>query len=307
MEINKASLTAIVSAFGRAYHSLNDEPKIFNDYLAGKMITDEEFKNISKNMIEGIKFFNPEDEDIYKNEESMLKWIVQTQISPTPLARSRYTEDMLENAIKMGVKQYVILGAGFDTFAFRKPELLKKIKVFEIDHPATQELKLKRIKDLGWEISPSLKFVPVDFSKDDLKEALLSSGFDLNGLSFFSWLGVTYYLSREKIINMFKSIYSITCKGSSLVFDYPDKDIFNSKRTTSRVQAMAKMAEAAGEPMKTAYEYSELESDLDKAGLLIYEHLTPKDIEERYFKGRDDYYHSFENVNYTLAVVDKKF
>lgn len=76
MEVNKASFTAIVSAFGRAYHWLNDEPKIFNDYLAEKMITNEEFKNISKNMIEGIKFFNPEDEDIYKNEESMLKWIV---------------------------------------------------------------------------------------------------------------------------------------------------------------------------------------------------------------------------------------
>ncbi len=306
MEVNKASLTAIVSAFGRAYHSLNDEPKIFNDYLAGKMITDEEFKNISKNMIEGIKFFNPEDENIYKNEESMLKWVIQTQISPTPLARSRYAEEMLENAIKMGVKQYVILGAGFDTFAFRKSELLKKIKVFEIDHPATQELKLKRIKELGWEISPLLKFVPVNFSKDDLKKELLDSGFDSNGLSFFSWLGVTYYLSREEIINMFKSISSIACKGSSLVFDYPDKDIFNSERTTSRVQAMVKMAEVAGEPMKTGYEYLELESDLDKAGLLIYEHLTPKDIEEKYFKERDDYYHAFENVNYTLAVVDKK-
>lgn len=307
MEINKASLTAIVSAFGRAYHSLNDEPKIFNDYLADKMITDDEFRNISKNMIEGIKFFNPKEAHLYQDEKSILKWVIQTQISPTPLARSRYAEDMLENAIKMGVKQYVILGAGFDTFAFRKPELLKKIKVFEIDHPATQELKLKRIKDLGWEISPSLKFVPVDFSKDDLKKALLDSGFDSNGLSFFSWLGVTYYLSREEVINMFKSIYSITCKGSSLVFDYPDKDIFNSERTTIRVQAMVKMAEAAGEPMKTAYSYSELESDLDKAGLLIYEHLTPKDIEERYFNGRDDYYHAFENINYALAVVDKRF
>lgn len=214
---------------------------------------------------------------------------------------------MLENAVKMGVKQYVILGAGFDTFAFRKPELLKKIKIFEIDHPATQELKLKRIKDLGWEISPSLKFIPVDFSKDELKKALLDSGFDSNSLSFFSWLGVTYYLSREEIINMFKSISSIACKGSSLVFDYPDKDIFNSEKTTNRVQAMVKMAEAAGEPMKIGYEYSELESDLDKAGLLIYEHLTTRDIEERYFKERDDYYHAFENINYALTVVDKKF
>lgn len=303
MENSKASMTAIVSAFGRAYHSLNGKPKIFNDYLARQLIKDEEFSSISKHMAQGIKFFNPKEAHLYPDEKSALKWVIQTQIAPTPLARSRYTEDMLENAIKLGVKQYVILGAGFDTFAFRRPDLLNQIRVFEVDHPATKELKQKRIKELGWEIDSSIKYVSVDFSGDDFKKSLLDSGYNPNELSFFSWLGVTYYLTREEVYNMFRDIASITPKGSSLVFDYADVDIFHPERTSKRVQAMVGMAKMAGEPMKTGYEYFELETDLEKAGLLIYEHLSPEDIEDRYFKGRTDYYHAFENINYAFAVI----
>jgi methyltransferase (TIGR00027 family) len=305
MKNSKSSMTAIVSAFGRAYHSLYDEPKIFNDYLARQLISDDEFNNITKHMAEGIKYFNPTKAHLYSDEKSALKWVIQTQIAPTPLARSRYTEDMLENAIKLGVKQYVILGAGFDTFAFRKPELVKKIKVFEVDHPDTQQLKKKRVHDLGWDISPSVKYVPVDFSQNNFKKSLLESGFNPNELSFFSWLGVTYYLTREEINNILTDITSISPKGSSLIFDYTDSDIFYPEKIQKRVQDMVNMAKMAGEPMKTGYRYSDIEYDLEKYGLLIYEHLTPAEIEGRYFKERNDYYHAFENINYILAVVQK--
>ena len=305
MKNNQASMTAIVSAFGRAYHALQDEPKIFNDDLARQLITDEEFKSISHHMAEAIKFFNANEAHLYIDQQSALKWVIQNQIAPTPLARSRYTEDMLENAIQLGVKQYVILGAGFDTFAFRKPELLEKIKVFEVDHPATQRLKIERIADLGWEINSSLHFVSVDFSRDDLKQSLIESGYNPNERSFFSCLGVTYYLTREETLNLFKHIVSISPKGSSVVFDYPDGDVFDLEKIPQRVQAMIRMAQAAGEPMKNGYSYSELERDLEKAELLIYEHLDSVDIQERYFKGRTDYYRAFENINYALAVVWK--
>lgn len=306
MEKSKASITALVSAFGRAYHALYDKPKIFNDYLARQLIKDDEFSNISKNMAEGIKFFNPNEAHLYPDEKSALKWIIQNQIAPTPLARSRYAEDMLKNAIRLGVKQYIILGAGFDTFAFRRPELLNKISVFEIDHPATQELKLKRIHELGWKVNSSIKYIPVDFLEDNFKNALLESGYNPNELSFFSWLGVTYYLTREEIYKVLKDIASIAINGSSLVFDYPDIDIFYPEKTSSRAQAMVNMAKMAGEPMKTGYEYYELESELEKANFLIYEHLSPVQIEERYFKGRTDFYHAFENINYVLAVLKNK-
>lgn len=305
METNKASLTALVSAFGRAYHSLYDEPKIFNDYLAQQLIHKEEFQGISKNMAEGIHFFNPDEAHLYPDQQSALKWVVQTQIAPTPLLRSRYTEDMLENALLLGVSQYVIVGAGYDTFAFRKTPLLDQLQVFEMDHPATQEDKLRRITEQGWEIPSSLKFVPIDFSKGDFKQTLLRSGFDPSKRTFFSWLGVTYYLSKEQISKMLKDMASVAPKGSSLVFDYPDQDIFHENKTSRRVQNMLSTACKAGEPMKTGYGYSELESELEKAGMLIYEHLCPSEIEERYLKGRTDYYHAFENIHYTLAVVHK--
>ena len=145
MENNKSSMTALVSAFGRAYHSLYDNPKIFDDYLARELITDEEFTEISGYMSGGIKFFNPEKADDFSEAQEALKWVIQTQIAPTPLARARYCEEMLNNAIMIGAKQYVILGAGMDTFAYRNPDLPDKIQVFEVDHPATQQFKKSRV------------------------------------------------------------------------------------------------------------------------------------------------------------------
>lgn len=304
MDKNKASITALITAYGRAYHSINELPKIFDDFLAKQLITEEEYESISNNLAGSINFSVPDKAELCKDKESSLKMVIQNQIAPISLSRSRYTEDMLKLSIKLGVKQYVILGAGFDTFAFRNTELLTGIDVFELDHPATQELKLKRIKMAGWEIPKNLHFVPVDFSKSNFIEEIKKSPFDMNELSFYSWLGVTYYLSRDEILNTLRGIASISPKGSSVVFDYPDCNIFDTEKTTRRVQNMIHAAVQCGEPMKSCYSYIELVSDLEKAGFQLYEHLTPLEIEERYFKGRNDEYHAFENVNFALAVKE---
>jgi methyltransferase (TIGR00027 family) len=301
MEDNKSSMTALVSAFGRAYHSLYDNPKIFNDYLARELITNDEFTEISGYMSGGIKFFNPEKANDFSEAQEALKWVIQTQIAPTPLARARYCEEMLNNAIMIGAKQYVILGAGMDTFAYRNPDLRDKIQVFEVDHPATQQFKKSRIKMAGWDIPNNLRFVSVDFTTDNIAEELKKAGFDYAKRTFFSWLGVTYYLTKENILEILKLISSISVKGSSIFFDYADEDLFCSE--VKRVQNLVAMAQSSGEPMKSCYSYGELESVLEKADLLIYEHLTPKDIERRYFQNRNDYLHAFENIDYALAVV----
>jgi len=294
-------MTALVSAFGRAYHSLHDNPKIFNDYLARELITDDEFAEISGYMSGGIKFFNPEKANDFPKAQEALKWVIQTQIAPTPLARARYCEEMLNNAIMIGAKQYVILGAGIDSFAYRNPDLRDKIQIFEVDHPATQKFKKSRIKKAGWDIPNNLHFVSVDFTTDNIAEELKKAGFDYAKCTFFSWLGVTYYLIKENILQMLKLISSISVKGSSIFFDYADEDLFCSE--VKRVQNMVAMAQSTGEPMKSCYSYAELEAVLDEAGLLIYEHLTPQDIESRYFQNRNDYLHAFENIDYVLAVV----
>ena len=201
----------------------------------------------------------------------------------------------------IGAKQYVILGAGMDTFAFRNTDLLNKIHVFEVDHPVTQQFKISRIKKAGWNIPNNLHFVAVDFTSDNIAEELKKIGFDYSKRTFFSWLGITYYLTKENIFEVLMLISSISVKGKSIFFDYADEDLFCSR--VKRVQNMVAMAQSSGESMKSCYNYSELEAILEKVNLLIYEHLTPKDIEVRYFQNRNDYLHAFENINYALAVV----
>lgn len=303
MENNKASMTAMVSCFGRAYHSLYDDPKIFDDFLARKFLTDEEFNQMSGFMAKGIQFFNPEHGGKFTDIKEALKWVIQNQIAPTPLARARYCEDMLRNAVELGVRQYVLLGAGMDTFAFRNKEMLEQLDVFEIDHPATQELKKTKIKILELEIPKKLHFVPVDFRTDDFVDKMLATHYDKTGRTFFSWLGVTYYLSKENILQMLKAIVSISAKGSAIVFDYGDEDFFDKEKSSKRVQNTVGMAAGAGEHMKSCFSYRELEELLEESGLLIYEHLDSQEINQKYFQNRGDYYHAFENTNYVLAVI----
>ena len=127
-----------------------------------------------------------------------------------------------------GTEQYVILGAGMDTFAFHEKEFLAKHKVFEIDHLLTQADKKERIASAGWTVPENLTFVPVDFTRDSLTQRLTAGGFDMTAKSFFSWLGVTYYLSAEAIGKTLAELSPLCADGSTLVFDYPDENLFDA-------------------------------------------------------------------------------
>lgn len=301
MKENQSSMTALISSFSRAYHAQNDMPIIFSDTLARQLMSDEEYEQIARYMANGISFFAPEKKDYFTDPDEALKWVVQTQLSPTPLARAKYCEEMLENAIRTGsAEQYVILGAGMDTFAYRNQEILSMIKVFELDHPDTQNFKKEKVEKAGWNIPENLYYVPIDFTKDDLADKLKKAGVDFTKRTFFSWLGVTYYLTKEQIADTLRSISAIAPKGSSIVFDYADQNLFSSD--VKRVQNMIAMAKAGGEPMQSCFSYEELEKLLEQADFLIYEHLSTEDINNRFFMDRNDYLHAFENINYALAV-----
>jgi methyltransferase (TIGR00027 family) len=302
MENNQNSMTALVSAFGRAYHNENDSPVIFRDPVARRLMTDDEYRQVSGYMAGGLSFFAPEKTEELKDPAEALRYVVQTQIAPTPLARARYCEDMLENAIRLGAEQYVILGAGMDTYAYRAKSS-NGIRIFEVDRPGTQDFKKRKIADAGIAIPDNLRCIPVDFTKDGFAAALASAGFVTRARSFFSLLGVSYYLTKERLQTLLTTIAALTPQGSSIVFDYADENLFISK--VKRVQNMVAMAEASGEPMKSRFSYAELEKLLEEAGWLIYEHLSPAEIETRYFAGRSDYLHAFEHINYVLAVTGK--
>ncbi|PES62592.1 SAM-dependent methyltransferase [Bacillus cereus] len=298
----EASVTALVSAFGKAYHSEFDSSKIFDDYIAKDLISQKERNDIETNMVQGIHFFNKDiAQQSQDNPKEILKWITQVQLSPTPLARAAYCERVLLHEIALGAKQYVILGAGLDTFSFRHRELENKIEIFEVDHPSTQAFKIQRVKESGLEIPSNLHFVSMDFTKDFSKQKLVNEGFE-NKKTFFSLLGVTYYLTKEELSSLIECLFEMVPKGSSIVFDYPDENLFTEKGLSNRVENMVKMAMVGGEPMKSCFSYAEMEALLEKAGLLIYEHLSPEDINKLYFEGRNDYLEAFETVHYVHAV-----
>ena len=298
----EASVTSLVSAFGRAYHSEFDSPKIFDDYVAKDLILPKERNNIETNMVQGIHFFNKDiAEQFQDNPNEILKWITQVQLSPTPLARAVYCERVLFHEITLGAKQYVILGAGLDTFSFRHRELENKIEIFEVDHPSTQQFKKERVEEAKLEIPNNLHFVSMDFTKGFSYEQLCNEGFEKKK-TFFSLLGVTYYLTKEELSGLIERLFAMVPDGSSIVFDYPDENLFTEKGLSNRVENMVEMAAVGGEPMKSCYSYGEMEVLLEKSGLLIYEHLSPEDINKLYFEGRNDYLEAFETVHYVHAV-----
>lgn len=300
--MEKKSMTALISAFARAYHSENNKTKIFDDRIARLLISNEEYFQISKNMADGISFFNP---DFKGNSETALRWIIDNYLSPTQLARSAFAEKSLKVAVSIGTTQYLILGAGYDTFAYRQHDCT--IQIFEIDHHLTSNDKKIRLENANIEIQNNVHFISNNFTKDSLNLALIQNNiFDKNKLTFCSILGVLYYLSKETFENLIFELSLVIPNGSSIVFDYPDEYSYTEK-AGERAKKQALLANAAGEKMLASYSYEELELMLSKHGFLIYEHLTPPEMTHQYFNSyniSNPHYNmsAFDNINYCLAV-----
>jgi methyltransferase (TIGR00027 family) len=304
MQANQVSKTAMGTAFMRAYHSARDRPKIFDDFLAQQMITEEEYRESEVRHLKAFQKFDPDRASTFPDPTSALACWMQSAGAPAiVLGRARYAEDNLEKAVKAGVKQYVILGAGMDTFALRRPDLVEDLQVFEVDHPATQAHKRQRLLTLGNEAPDQLHFIPVDFSRENLARALRRSVYDPQVPSFFSWLGVTYYLTRETLLATFSAMAASAPSGSTIIFDYLDTEAFVPERAARRVNIMIEIVKKVGEPMLTGFEPSTLAADLARVGLRLQEDLGPSDIQERFFAGRPDRYHACEHAHFAWAVV----
>jgi len=149
---------------------------------------------------------------IAKNPEAMGAVIMM-------IIRTRFIEERLEHAIRDGVSQVVILGAGFDTRAYRLVELLKAARVFEVDQPSTQEYKKRRIRETGIEVPPNLTYVPVDFRYDKLGDVLAAAGYDSSQRTFFIWEGVTMYLPEAAVEETLRWV-AAQAPGSTIIFDF---------------------------------------------------------------------------------------
>lgn len=305
MEENQVSRTALGAAFMRGYHALHDKSKIFDDPLAYSLLTEDQRSLIAGRLIKRLQFLDPSGAALCPDEASALERMLQFwTAAPTVLSRARYAEQALMNAVARGVRQYVILGAGMDTFAFRCGDMLDRLQVFEIDHPATQAFKRNRIAALGWEIPAQLHLVSLDFTKEGLDKMLEHSPYDPLALTFFSWLGVTYYLPRDTVFDTLGAVAKISPRGSMIVFDYLDPNVPSTGKAAERVKAVKDSLRSLGEPLKAGFDPSTLDSDLAGIGLRLLENLTPSDIRQRYFEGRTDGYRASQHIHFALAVTE---
>ena len=136
------------------------------------------------------------------------------------LGRARYAEEKLEEAISNGIDQYVLLGAGLDSFALRRRDLTDNVKVFELDAPASQQTKRRRLSKLKLDLPENLEFIPIDFERGSISDALTKSSFSIEHPAFFSWMGTVHYLTRDSVFQTLEAIAAFAKSGSEIVFDY---------------------------------------------------------------------------------------
>jgi methyltransferase (TIGR00027 family) len=263
----QGSRTADRVAERRAAHQVRDRPLVLDDPIALRVIRPEVAHELR---------MNPPAREATKLGPYLRAFFVM---------RSRFAEDALAAAVAAGVRQYVVLGAGFDTFAYRNP--FAELRVFEVDHPATQAVKRQRLAHSEIEIPASLTFVPIDFTTTKLDDALLGAGFDATQPAFFSWLGVVPYLERPAIEVTFRSIASLPAR-TAVAFDYAIPP--QSMSWTGRLifNQIAKRVAAIGEPWKTFFDPPDLLADLRRLGFTSAEDFGPDALNARYFAGRTD-------------------
>lgn len=298
------SMTALVSAFARAYHFENNETTVFSDPIAKLLLGEESYNNIASNMVKGINFFNP---SAQQKEKEALRWIVDNYLSPSPIGRSKFTEDLLENAVMLGAKQYLILGSGYDSFAYRQPDFAKKIEIYEIDDPTTLSDKLERLNNNHISIPNNVHHIALDLTVSAWHSTLINEkNYDTTQISFCSLLGLTYYLTEKEFNKLVSILSTFLPKGSALVFDYPDEKTF-TELAGVRTKKQQMLASKSGEPFKASYAYNTMEKILSENDFLIYQHLTPQEISDQFFsdynRANPDYpIIAFDNVNYCMAV-----
>jgi len=269
MKHNRPSATAQRVAMRRAAHQLLDDPKVFDDPLALRII--------------GKESASPLQADPRQSEAAPLSPYLRAFVA----ARSRYAEDELALGVRRGVRQYVILGAGLDTFAYRNPHAYGTLHVFEVDRPATQAWKRTRLDEAGIALPDDLTFAPVDFQTETLEGGMRSAGCDPSKCTFFSWLGVTQYLTTEAVTATLRFIASAPA-GSGVVFDYMLSPSLLTAAQRSRFDELARRVASAGEPWQTFFDPALLTRDLRAMGFGYVEDSGQEKINMRYFKGRKD-------------------
>jgi len=255
-------MTARAVASRRAAHQLFDRPLVLSDPIAVPIL--------------GPEFYADPERHNDPRSRAFRAFMV---------ARSRYAEDNLAAAVAAGATQYVVLGAGLDTFAYRNP--FAGIRVFEVDFPSTQEFKRGMLQAAGIAEPGNLTFVPLDFEHRTLAEGLAEAGFETRWATFLSWLGVVPYLTLAAFRATMDFVAGLP-EGSGITFDYALSDEELSPARQRARKALAARVAAAGEPFRLFFRTEQMENELKSAGFGRIEQVDSEDLNARYFAGRAD-------------------
>lgn len=256
----------MLTAAARALHREEQPPWVLDDRFALGLAGDG-----GAEMVQLVR------ERLTREElQSFARWVC---------VRARFCEDEVQRGVTEGIGQYVILGAGLDSFAYRHPELLDQLHVFEVDHPSSQAWKRSRLAELGVVLHPNVAFVPVDFEKETLRRSLIDSGFDSQAPAVFSWIGVTMYLTTEAIRATLEDLVSYAT-GSRLIVTYNQPgevlDDFSRKVTAE----LAGVVGEGGEPFLTLLTAAEVETIVREAGFVDVRHFGADEARRTYFGNR---------------------
>jgi methyltransferase (TIGR00027 family) len=264
MEQAIPSKTALRVALRRAAHQIHDSPVVFDDPIAVALLGPAYAEELRRTPLRDDRPFS-------------------IALRAFLVARSRYAEDNLRKAVERGVEQYVLLGAGLDTFAYRNS--YAKLRVFEVDHPATQQWKRELLQRNRIAIPESVTYTPVDFERHSLSSQLRDAGFNHSAPAFFAWLGVVPYLTLEAFRGTVNFI-AAQSPGSGLTLDYGQPRAVLPLLEQLAHDSLASRVEKAGEPFRLFFTPAEIASEFSSFHSL--EDLGAPEINARYFSGRAD-------------------
>jgi len=212
--------------------------------------------------------------------------------------RARFTEDALAEAATRGVSQYVVLGAGLDTFAYRQPAWARGLDIIEVDHPASQAAKREALAQAGIHVPANVRYADIDFEHETLASGLARCGVSHSRCTFFSWLGVTMYLTRDAIDAVLATIVTFP-RGSEIVLT------FAQRRTDEEGDGgrLAAGAAAIGEPWLSYFEPDEMAAVLSRHGFSAVQFPTRDDVIARYYAGRRDGLGAPRRISLCTAIV----
>ncbi|MCB9094374.1 MAG: class I SAM-dependent methyltransferase [Halobacteriovoraceae bacterium] len=274
--------TAVRTSLWRALHvQIDPKPHVFVDEVGAKLVDEKNWRDRAD--------MDPQ------FSKSMRASIV---------GRARFIEDLVEENISSGISQYVILGAGLDAFSQRRPELARKIQIFEIDQPATQKWKQNRLLELGFNLPKSLHFVPVDFEAgQSWWDKLLASGFDKNKPTIVVSTGVSMYLSNETNKETLQKLATLA-PGSTFAMTFLlSPELLNPEEKTI-MEFVMKKAKESGTPFLSLFSPAEIVELATNSGFKRAEFISALVIYERYFAKRTDGLRAGEAEAFLLATIE---